>query len=55
LHVDKTPVLQLDPGEGKSRHAYLWAYRSNDLDAGPRIVVFDYQTGCAGAHARALI
>ncbi len=55
LHADETPVRQLDPGEGKTRHAYLWAYRSNDLDEGPRIVVFDYQTGRAGAHARAFL
>ncbi|WP_426178408.1 IS66 family transposase, partial [Massilia sp. TWR1-2-2] len=55
LHADETPVRQLDPGERKTRHAYLWAYRSNDLDEGPRIVVFDYQTGRAGAHARAFL
>ena len=30
LHVDETPVAQLDPGGGKTRKAYLWAYRSND-------------------------
>ena len=55
LHADETPVRQLDPGEGKTRQAYLWAYRSNDLDEGPRIVVFDYQTGRAGAHPRAFL
>ena len=43
LHADETPVKQLDPGAGKARRAYLWSYRSNDLDAGPPIVVFDYQ------------
>ena len=31
LHADETPVAQLDPGNGKTRKAYLWAYRSNDL------------------------
>jgi transposase len=55
LHADETPVRQLDPGQGKTRHAYLWAYRSNSLDEGPPIVVFDYQTGRAGAHARAFL
>lgn len=55
LHADETPVRQLDPGQGKTRHAYLWAYRSNGLDPGPAIVVFDYQTGRAGAHARAFL
>jgi transposase len=52
LHVDETPVAQLDPGSGKTRKAYLWAYRSNDLEPGPRIIVFDYQTGRGGQHAR---
>lgn len=53
LHADETPVRQLDPGTGKTRHAYLWAYRSNSLDGAPPIVVFDYQASRAGAHARA--
>jgi len=35
LHADETPVQQLDPGKGKTKRAYLWAYRSNDLDGGP--------------------
>ncbi len=52
LHADETPVAQLDPGKGKTRRAYLWAYRSNDLDTGPPIVVFDYQDSRAGQHAR---
>lgn len=55
LHADETPVQQLDPGQGKTKRAYLWAYRSGDLDDGPRIVVFDYQTGRSGAHARAFL
>jgi transposase len=55
LHADETPVRQLDPGQGKTRHAYLWAYRSNNYDDGPPIIVFDYQTGRAGAHARAFL
>jgi len=38
LHADETPVAQLDPGSGKTRKAYLWAYHSNDLaEAGPRL------------------
>jgi len=32
LHADETPIAQLDPGNGKSRKAYLCAYRSNDLE-----------------------
>jgi hypothetical protein len=38
LHADETPVSQLDPGRGKTKKAYLWAYRSNDLQTGPRII-----------------
>lgn len=55
LHADETPVRQLDPGSGKTRHAYLWAYRSGVHDDGPPIVVFDYQISRAGAHARAFL
>jgi transposase len=52
LHADETPVQQLDPGNGKTKRAYLWAYRSNALETGPPIVVFDYQTSRSGEHAR---
>lgn len=52
LHADETPVAQLDPGKGKTHRAYLWAYRSNVLETGPPIVVFDYQTSRAGRHAQ---
>jgi hypothetical protein len=55
LHADETPVRELDPGQGKTKRAYLWAYRSNGLDEGPPIVVFDYQGGRAGAHAQAFL
>lgn len=52
LHADETPVPQLDPGRGKTKRAYLWAYRSNDFDHGPPILVFDYQPGRSGCHAQ---
>ncbi|MCW5618641.1 MAG: IS66 family transposase [Nitrosomonas sp.] len=52
LHADESPVAQLEPGNGKTRKAYLWVYRSNDLDLGPRIVIFDYQTGRSSRHAQ---
>jgi transposase len=55
LHADERPALQLDTGNCKTKHAYLWAYRSNGLDEGPPIVVFNYQTSRAGAHARAFL
>jgi transposase len=52
LHADETPVPQLDPGKGKTKKAYLWAYRSNDLEPGPPILVFDYQPGRHGVHVK---
>jgi hypothetical protein len=55
LHADETPVRQLDPGSGKTRQSYLWAYRSGTWEDGPAIVVFDYQPSRAGAHARAFL
>jgi len=55
LHADETPVAQLDPGAGKTRRAYLWAYRSNALAAGPPIVVFDYRSSRSGSHARTFL
>jgi transposase len=55
LHADETPVAQLDPGEGKTKRAYLWTYRSNDLETGPPIVVLDYQTSRSGRHVKAFL
>lgn len=52
LHADETPVQQLAPGNGKTKRAYIWAYRSNDYDDGPPIAVFDYQINRNGEHAR---
>ena len=52
MHADETPVSQLDPGQGKTRKAYLWVYRSNDLQPGPKIVIFDYQSSRSGECAR---
>ncbi|MCB1567225.1 MAG: IS66 family transposase [Xanthomonadales bacterium] len=49
LHADETPVAQLDPSAGKTKRAYLFAYRSA---VGPRIVVFDYCPSRSGEHAR---
>ena len=44
-------MQQLDPGSGKTKKAYLWAYRSNGLGQGPPVVVFDYQASREGKHA----
>jgi transposase len=55
LHADETPVQQLDPGKGKIKRAYLWAYRSNNLDEGPPIVIFEFQPGRSSSHARTFL
>lgn len=51
LHADETPVQQLVPGNGKTKRAYIWVYRTNDYDDGPPIAVFDYQVNRSGEHA----
>jgi transposase len=48
LHADETPVAQLDPGAGRTKRAYIFAYRS--ADAAP-LVVFDYCPSRSGRHA----
>ena len=52
LQADETPINQLAPGKGKTHRSYLWAYRSCDLDEGPPLLIFDYQPGRSGVHAR---
>jgi hypothetical protein len=48
LHADETPVEQLNPGAGKTKRAYLFAYRS----ASAPLVVFDYCSSRSGKHAQ---
>lgn len=52
LHADETPVKQLDPGKGKTKTAYLWAYRNTPLSGSAPIILFDYQGGRSGQHVR---
>lgn len=44
LHADETPVALLDPGAGKTRRAYMWAYARSWHDAVPG-VVYDFCRG----------
>ncbi|MEO7200126.1 MAG: IS66 family transposase [Dokdonella sp.] len=44
LHVDETPVNMLDPGAGKTRRAYIWAYARGGFDALPG-VAYDFCVG----------
>lgn len=49
LHADETPVALLDPGAGKTRRAYVWAYARSAFDPIPA-VVYDFAPGRAGRH-----
>lgn len=44
LHVDETQVAMLDPGAGKTKRAYIWAYARGAFDAVPG-VVYDFCVG----------
>ena len=44
LHGDETPVPLLDPGAGKTRRAYIWAYARSGLDPHPG-VIYEFCTG----------
>ena len=48
LHADETPVAMLDPGAGKTKKAYVWAYARGAYDRTPG-VVYDFCLG-RGAH-----
>jgi hypothetical protein len=48
LHADETPVAMLDPGAGKTKKAYVWAYARGAFDPTPG-VVYDF---CAGRGAQ---
>lgn len=49
LHADETPVAMLDPGAGKTKRAYLFAYRTATDNP---IVVFDFCASRSGRHAK---
>jgi hypothetical protein len=44
LHADETPVPLLDPGAGKSKRAYIWAYARGELDP-QRGVIYEFCLG----------
>jgi transposase len=48
LHADETPVDMLDPGAGKTKKAYVWAYARGGFDAQPG-VAYDF---CIGRGAK---
>jgi transposase len=48
LHADETPVNMLDPGAGKTKKAYVWAYARSGFDTLPG-VAYDF---CIGRGAK---
>jgi transposase len=44
LHADETPVAMLDPGAGKTKRAYIWAYARGELDI-QRGVIYEFCLG----------
>lgn len=48
VHADETPVAMLDPGAGKTKRAYVWAYARSGFDVSPA-VVYEF---CLGRGAR---
>jgi transposase len=44
VHADETPVAMLDPGAGKTKRAYIWAYARGEIDA-QRGVIYEFCLG----------
>src|SRR5512135_2028910 len=56
LHADETPVPVLDPGTGKTKTGYLWAYVRDErpwTGPAPPAVVYRYSPGRGGDHPQA--
>ena len=51
LHADETPVAMLEPGAGKTKRAYLWAYSIGEHDP-IKAVVYDFAESRTGRHAQ---
>ena len=49
LHADETPIGLLEPGAGKTRRAYMWAYARGTFDDMPG-VVYDFCEGRGGKY-----
>ena len=54
LHADETPVALLDPGAGKTRRAYVWAYARSHHDRAPG-VVYDFARGRGAQYPQAFL
>ena len=54
LHADETPVAMLDPGAGKTKRAYVWAYARGAFDATPG-VIYEFCVGRGAQYPRAFL
>jgi transposase len=54
LHADETPVALLDPGAGKTRKAYVWAYARSWYDPVPG-VVYEFCLGRGAQYPKAFL
>jgi hypothetical protein len=54
IHVDETPLSLLAPGQGKTKRAYVWAYRTTNFED-QRAVWFDFTTSRGGEHPRRVL
>lgn len=49
LHADETPIALLDPGAGKTKKAFMWAYARGGFDPEPG-VAYDFCAGRGGKY-----
>ena len=54
IHADETPVALLAPGKGKTKKAYVWAYRTTNF-VSQRAVYYDFCKDRSGEHPRRVL
>jgi len=54
LHADETPVSMLDPGAGKTKRAYIWAYARGEFDT-QQGVIYEFCLGRGSQYPAAFL
>jgi transposase len=54
LHADQTPIPLLDPGAGKTKRGYIWAYARSHHDPFPG-VIYEFCPGRGAQHPQAFL
>jgi len=54
VHANETPVSLLAPGQGKTKKAYVWVYRTTNFVA-QRALLFDFCTSRSGEHPQRVL